>query len=660
MQRSSKFGLILSIAMVLSLCSANAHSASAASADAPVVQLARTNGQIMAISEMPNGQILIGGDFTKVNDVVRLGLARLNSNGTLDESFTAEVPGPLIPGTLDVETKKLTIDKSPNAPMIPNYFTRVWAILDDADGYLVVADNSNYGSNHFGFLRLKQNGSLDTAYRSKYSGNLGFAPIRILRLPNGKVAVGGLSGNPDGSSSIRVAILDENGDFDSQFSHNPSDPKFAYGGFLGMSYLADGSILLATGAPTTGEMGSAANPCLGVLKLSPNGIEDTAWENLFANVKIEATDGQPARFSAGRASGFAQFPDGKVLVALSIGTADSLLKTKGCNGGRSSLVLLNSDGSLNTKFQDRGLSPQTAFSARIDGDKFLLQMLLEADGAVTVINSDGSIDQKLHNSKLLYDEVFQQSAGIFSTLNRYALVAGNSINTLLSGNQENYVLRKVWLQPSPPRIDSVECKIQGCTLTLIPPTETGVGFEQKYTISVTNESATKDYSVSGTIASLPPQAATSKLQFRARALNSSGTSQYSDYLAYTVPIFPPLVPKITSTLGSDSVAVSVTSPDFRGEAPSSYTIARVNTDGSTSQPKSYTYGSSTNIPREKIDFQVIAWVTNSAGDSEKSIAINIKAKEIPKIKIITCVKGKSSKKVSAVNPKCPTGYRKSG
>jgi hypothetical protein len=25
---------------------------------------------------------------------------------------------------------------------------------------------------------------------------------------------------------------------------------------------------------------------------------------------------------------------------------------------------------------------------------------------------------------------------------------------------------------------------------------------------------------------------------------------------------------------------------------------------------------------------------------------------------ITCVKGKTSKKVSAVNPKCPTGYKK--
>ena len=36
---------------------------------------------------------------------------------------------------------------------------------------------------------------------------------------------------------------------------------------------------------------------------------------------------------------------------------------------------------------------------------------------------------------------------------------------------------------------------------------------------------------------------------------------------------------------------------------------------------------------------------------------NIKAKTGKK-STITCVKGKLSKKVSAINPKCPTGYKK--
>ena len=32
-------------------------------------------------------------------------------------------------------------------------------------------------------------------------------------------------------------------------------------------------------------------------------------------------------------------------------------------------------------------------------------------------------------------------------------------------------------------------------------------------------------------------------------------------------------------------------------------------------------------------------------------------KTVPKLKVINCVKGKMSKKVSGSNPKCPTGYR---
>jgi hypothetical protein len=34
------------------------------------------------------------------------------------------------------------------------------------------------------------------------------------------------------------------------------------------------------------------------------------------------------------------------------------------------------------------------------------------------------------------------------------------------------------------------------------------------------------------------------------------------------------------------------------------------------------------------------------------------AKIVVKKTSITCVKGKTSKKVTAVNPKCPTGYKK--
>lgn len=50
-----------------------------------------TNDDIEAIAQLPNGQILIGGRFTSVNGATRNFLARLNSNGTVDTGFQSQL-----------------------------------------------------------------------------------------------------------------------------------------------------------------------------------------------------------------------------------------------------------------------------------------------------------------------------------------------------------------------------------------------------------------------------------------------------------------------------------------------------------------------------------------------------------------------------------------
>ena len=49
------------------------------------------SSNIRKIVIQPDGKILIAGDFTSVNGVGRTNIARLNANGTLDETFTARV-----------------------------------------------------------------------------------------------------------------------------------------------------------------------------------------------------------------------------------------------------------------------------------------------------------------------------------------------------------------------------------------------------------------------------------------------------------------------------------------------------------------------------------------------------------------------------------------
>ena len=48
---------------------------------------ASANSSVRSISYQPDGRIIIGGDFWNFNNVMRLRLARVNSNGSLDDSF---------------------------------------------------------------------------------------------------------------------------------------------------------------------------------------------------------------------------------------------------------------------------------------------------------------------------------------------------------------------------------------------------------------------------------------------------------------------------------------------------------------------------------------------------------------------------------------------
>lgn len=65
--------------------------------DGTLPPIAITNGNVFAIAVAPGGKILLGGSFRYVNGVPRSGVARLNSDGTLDLSFN---PGGGATGTV--------------------------------------------------------------------------------------------------------------------------------------------------------------------------------------------------------------------------------------------------------------------------------------------------------------------------------------------------------------------------------------------------------------------------------------------------------------------------------------------------------------------------------------------------------------------------------
>src|SRR5687767_14130813 len=94
------------------------------------------NGTVNAIVVQPDGKVIIGGRFTAVKGLVRTNLARLNSDGSGDSTFTA---APL------------------NSP--------VYSLALQTDGKVLVGSDNSVHSN-FGLTRVNTDGSADTNFNA--------------------------------------------------------------------------------------------------------------------------------------------------------------------------------------------------------------------------------------------------------------------------------------------------------------------------------------------------------------------------------------------------------------------------------------------------------------------------------------------------------------
>src|SRR5215831_1254761 len=134
-------------------------------------------------------KVIIGGDFTSVDQIGRNRIARLNADGTLDSTFD---PGSGTNGSIRtvVVQKDLKI-------LIGGTFTL----------YNGIARNR--------IARLNQDGTLDTTFDSGTGAN---GTIQTLALqPDGKIIVGGFFSAINGRNRIRVARLNSNGSLDTSF-----------------------------------------------------------------------------------------------------------------------------------------------------------------------------------------------------------------------------------------------------------------------------------------------------------------------------------------------------------------------------------------------------------------------------------------------------------
>lgn len=143
---------------------------------------------------LTNGQILIAGDFTTVNGVSRVGVARLNADGTLDTGF--------LPAGGGVGGSSLRYGKD---------------VSLQADGKILLGGGftSYLGTARPSVVRLNTDGSLDTSFNPAFG--TGFGVNSVEAQSDGKIYVGGTFTNWAGVKTPGIVRLNTDGSLDGSF-----------------------------------------------------------------------------------------------------------------------------------------------------------------------------------------------------------------------------------------------------------------------------------------------------------------------------------------------------------------------------------------------------------------------------------------------------------
>ncbi len=142
----------------------------------------------------PQVGYVIGGSFASYNGTPISGVARLNSDGSVDPTFNVGAG---------------TTGANPT----------VRALAVQADGKLLVAGDftafNNVGAGHI--VRLNEDGTVDTTFMATNTG-ANDSVRAVLLQPDGRIVIGGLFTNVNGQISPHIARLNTDGSFDTTFN----------------------------------------------------------------------------------------------------------------------------------------------------------------------------------------------------------------------------------------------------------------------------------------------------------------------------------------------------------------------------------------------------------------------------------------------------------
>jgi uncharacterized delta-60 repeat protein len=328
---------------------------------------------------LPDGKIYVGGNFTALGTSFRQFFARLNADGTVDNTFN-----------LDSRVDNV-----------------IYSAAVQPDGKVVLG---GYTGDDFsrtpskGVWRVNSDGSLDTSFDARIPKLESVGTIALET--DGKILIGGGFTAVNGVSRTRIARLNPDGSLDNSFIPVLGAP----GVFVNKIVVQpDGNILVGGGfASVNGSL--IAN----VVRLKPDGNVDTTF--------------RIGNGANGTVSSFLITPTGKIFVGGNF---------SGFNGvSRSSLVKLNFDGTFDNSFKTVRISSGVNSIIQLPNGKILIggsvSTFIDAAPRERIIRllEDGSVDYSFDVGKITRNSstgsVFQLAlqtdgkilaAGSFDTVN---------------------------------------------------------------------------------------------------------------------------------------------------------------------------------------------------------------------------------------------------
>jgi uncharacterized delta-60 repeat protein len=358
------------------------------------------SGIVNSIAIQSDGKIVIVGGFSTFNGVTSIRILRLNSDGTLDTTFTTNIgtgfgnnvfslaiqsDGKLVIGSMSTIFNGVIVNfivrlnsdgtRDTGIEISTAFSGNVNSIAVQSDGKLVIGSQSTTfnGATVNRIVRLNSDGTRDTTFTTNTGTAFNNRVYSLAIQSDGRIVIGGQFTTFNGATVSRIVRLNSDGTRDTTFTTNTGT---AFNGIVySIAIQSDGKIVI--GGDFTTFNGATVNR---IVRLNTDGTRDTtfttnngtAFNSIVYSIAIQS--------------------DGRIVIGGQFTTFNGATVSR--------IVRLNSDGTRDTTFTT---NTGTAFNSIVNS------IGIQSDGKIVIggqfttfndatvsrilrLNSDGTLD----------------------------------------------------------------------------------------------------------------------------------------------------------------------------------------------------------------------------------------------------------------------------